>query len=57
MATQPTTTYTLSGRLHNRQNEPLEGLIVRAYTKGANGKAKTLGQEARSDAEGRYAIR
>lgn len=34
MATQSTTTYTLSGRLHNRQNEVLEGLMGRAYSKG-----------------------
>lgn len=56
MATQKSTTHTLRGRLRNLQNEPLQGLIVRAYAKTAGGKEKMLGGEARSDAEGRYAI-
>jgi hypothetical protein len=54
MATQKSTTHTLRGRLHNPQNEPLQELIVRAYAKTAGGKEKTLGGEARSNAEGRY---
>src|SRR3712207_6803294 len=47
--------YTLSGRITNRQNEPLEGLDVRAFNQPPRPPENRLGK-AVTDAEGVYKI-
>ncbi len=56
MTTKPNPDYTLTGRITNRQGEPLEGLIVRAYDHDPLTPADPLGKEALTDVEGRYKI-
>jgi hypothetical protein len=47
--------YTLTGRITNLQNQPLEGLIVRAFDSDPITPDDPLG-EATTDGEGRYSI-
>lgn len=56
MATQSRSKYIITGRIINRQNEPLEGLTVRAYDQDPKAPANPLGKDAITDAEGRYTI-
>lgn len=56
MATKPNSHYTVSGRITNRQGEPLEGLIVRAYDQAPKTPENPLGKDAVTNTEGRYKI-
>src|SRR5215211_1297918 len=56
MATQPNPDYTLTGRTTNRQSEPLEGLIVRAYDQNPKTPENPLGKEGVTGVEGRYNV-
>ncbi len=49
--------YTLSGRITDRLGQPLAGLTVRAKDQDPKTPANSLGKEALTDADGRYAIR
>ncbi len=54
MAKRQNSHYILTGRITNRDGEPLEGLVVRAYDEDA--PETPLGREAVTDEEGRYTI-
>lgn len=56
MPKQPTSVYTLSGRIHNQENQPVQGLIVRAYDRDPNTPDNPLGQAAFTDSDGTYDI-
>ncbi|NUQ36276.1 MAG: carboxypeptidase regulatory-like domain-containing protein [Caldilineales bacterium] len=56
MATKLNPTYTLSGRIVDRQGKPLAGLTVRAYDQDLRSKDDLLG-EATTNRDGRYTIR
>jgi hypothetical protein len=56
MVTKRNPAYTLTGRITNGQDEPLEGLIVRACDQDLITPAGPLGEEVPTDAEGRYAV-
>jgi hypothetical protein len=50
------TTYTLSGRITDQQNQPIEGLIVHAFDQDPKTPENPLGQPVTTDAEGKYRI-
>jgi hypothetical protein len=56
MVSQQTPNYTVTGRITNRQGEPLEGLTVHAYHSASKTPDSRLGESAFTDMEGRYKI-
>jgi len=56
MATKLDPNYILRGRITNLQDEPLQGVIVRAYDQDPKTPENRLGQEATTDQDGHYAI-
>jgi hypothetical protein len=57
MATRSSPKYNLSGRITNLQDEPLEGLVVRAFDQDPRTPDNPLGEEVDTNAEGHYTIR
>jgi len=56
MSKQRKQSYTLSGRIADQQNQPIEGLIVRAFDQDPKTPDNPLGKEAITNAEGKYSI-
>ncbi|HUG67047.1 MAG TPA: neuraminidase-like domain-containing protein [Pirellulaceae bacterium] len=48
--------YIVSGRITNQQDEPIAGLVVRAYDQDPKTPDNPLGEPAVTDADGRYRI-
>lgn len=56
MAKNSSQAYSLSGRITDQQNQPIEGLIVRAFDQDPQTPENPLGQAATTDVEGNYSI-
>ena len=56
MATKSSLTYSVNGKITNRQGESLEGMTVRAFDLDIRTRENPLGQPAITDADGRYKI-
>lgn len=56
MAKQRTSKYTLNGRITDKNDAPIAGLIVRAYHQDRTNLEYLLGEGTRTDEEGNYGI-
>ena len=53
---RPTTEHKINGRITNLREQPVEGLVVRAFDSNPNTREAALG-EGKTDGDGRYSIR